>query len=282
MDMVETSIYNQYLKEVKIHKLLNFEEEIALAKRIKQGDKDALTSLINSNLRLVIKIARQYVVPNNRQMDIIQEGNMGLMTAAKKFSPEFNVRFASYAALWIKQAIGRYLASDTSFIHLPSRKASILKHIKKFRSEFKKIHTREPFIDEIKDNLNVEEKVIKQLYPYIYEKIDSLDATTNNKKEKRLSSLYDYISSNETENPEQILLQKEVGIQLDKQLDILGPRDKDILKNRYCLNQDKRVVPFHVLGEKYSISPESVRQIELRALKKLRANKDVLISAVPV
>lgn len=280
--MAEMSIYNQYLREVKMHKLLNFEQEIELSRKIKKGDKDALKSLINSNLRLVIKIARQYVVPTNRQMDIIQEGNIGLMTAAKKFSPEFNVRFASYAALWIKQAIGRYLSSDTSFIHLPSRKALLVKNIKRFRLEFKRMQGREPFVDEIKDNLNIEEKVIKQLYPYIYEKVDSLDATTNGKKEKRVSSLYDFLPSSEKENPEEVFLQKEVGIQLDKQLDILGPRDKDILKNRYCINQEHRVVPFHVLGEKYSISPESVRQIELRALKKLRANKDILITAVPV
>ena len=278
----ETSIYNQYVKEVKNYHLLTCEEEKELAIKIKKGDAKALESLVNSNLRLVIKIAHHYIIPSNKIMDIIQEGNIGLMTAARKFSPDFNVRFASYASLWIKQSISRYLTSNDELIHLPSRKATIVRNIKKFRAEFKKMNEREPLTEEILKEIDIEEKQLKTLHTFIYESICSLDANVSfSKKEKNTSTLYDYISSGNAENPENIYITRELGLQLDKQLDFLGERDKDILKNRYRLNRDKKVIPFHELGKKYSLSPESVRQIEIRALNKLKAKKDELINVIP-
>ena len=279
--MIDKSIYNQYLREVKNHRLLSAKEEIALAKKIKKGDEIALQCLINSNLRLVIKIAHHYMVPISKLMDIIQEGNIGLMTAAKKFSPDFNVRFASYAALWIRQAISRYISSNEGPIHLPSRKSTIVKNVKKFRAEFKKEHHREPINQEIIDRLGLKEQVLKQLYPYIYDKIESLDAICGD-KEKSRTSLYDFLPQNTLHNPEDDYILKEVTKKLDEQLNILSVRDKDILKNRYCMNIDKKKVPFHVLGRKYSISPESVRQIEIKSLKKLRANKKSFLDSIPV
>ncbi len=280
--MKETSIYNQYVREVKNYRLLNSEEEKELATKIKKGDVKALECLINSNLRLVIKIAHNYIIPSNKLMDIIQEGNIGLMTAARKFSPDFNVRFASYASLWIKQSISRYLSSNDELIHLPSRKATIVRNIKKFRAEFKKKHEREPFSVEILKEIDIDEKQLKTLYPFIYENVCSLDAgITSNKKEKSTSTLYDYVISDNKENPEAIYIAQDVELQLDKQLDFLGTRDKDIIKNRYRLNIEKKVIPFNELGKKYSLSPESVRQIEIRAIKKLRVKKEELINAIP-
>ena len=278
---MDNSIYNQYLREVKSHKLLTAEEEIGLANRIKKGDAVALKHLINSNLRLVIKIAHRYIVPSNRLMDIIQEGNIGLMTAARKFSSDFNVRFASYASLWIKQAISRYVSSNDELIHLPTRKSTIVKSIRRFRTEFKKENHREPINEEIIERLGLKEKVFKQLYPYIYDRIDSLDAICGD-KEKARTSLYDYLPQSSLQNPEDAYILKEVTEKLDEQLDMLGSRDKDILKNRYCMNMEKKKIPFHVLGSKYSISPESVRQIEIRALRKLRANKEMFLTSIPV
>jgi len=277
----ETSIYNQYVKEVKNYRLLTNEEEKELAIRIKNGDKKALQLLINSNLRLVIKIAHHYIVPSSKLMDIIQEGNVGLMTAARKFSHNFNVRFASYASLWIKQSINRYLASNDEIIRLPSRKATVVKNIKKFIADFKKHNKREPFTEEILKAFDIEEKQLRTLQPFIYENICSLDANiVSNKKEKNSSTLYDYIPTDSSENPETICITKDIALQLDKQLDFLGARDKDILKNRYRLNMEKKVIPFHELGKKYSLSPESVRQIEIRAMKKLKAKKDKLVNVI--
>ena len=278
----EISIYNQYVKEVKNYRLLTSEEEKELSLKIKKGDENALKHLINSNLRLVIKIAHHYIVPSGKLMDIIQEGNIGLMTAARKFSIDFNVRFASYASLGIKQSINRYLASHDELIRLPSRKATVVKNIKKFRLEFKKQNEREPLAEEILKEVDIEEKQLRMLHPFIYESVCSLDASiSSGKKEKNSSTLYDYISSDSKENPETIYITQDIALQLDKQLDFLGERDKDILKNRYRLNIEKKVIPFHELGKKYSLSPESVRQIEIRALKKLRARKKELVNAIP-
>jgi len=278
----ETSIYNQYVKEVKNYRLLTSEEEKELSYRIKKGDAKALELLVNSNLRLVIKIAHHYIVPSNKLMDIIQEGNIGLMTAAKKFSPDFNVRFASYASLWIKQSITRYLASNDELIRLPSRKAAVVRNVKKFRAEFKKMNEREPFAEEILKEVDVEKKQLQTLHTFIYDNIYSLDANVSlGKKDKNTLTLYDYIASDAKENPETIYISQDIRKQLDKQLEFLGERDKDILKNRYRLNMEKKVVPFHELGKKYALSPESVRQITIRAIRKLKAKKEELISAIP-
>ena len=275
-------VYNQYLKEVKRYRLLTSAEEIELAIRIKKGDTKALDLLINSNLRLVVKIAHHYIVPSNKLMDIIQEGNIGLMTAAKKFLPDFNVRFASYASLWIKQSISRYLATGDEIIRLPSRKATLVKNVKKFRVEFKKANKREPNFEEITKDLGIEKKQLQTLHTFIYDSICSLDGESYvERNEKNTSTLYDYLPSNEKEEPENVYIMNDVKIQLEKQLDFLSERDKDILKNRYRLNREKKVVPFHELGKKYSLSPEAVRQIEIRAIKKLRSRKDILMNAIP-
>ncbi|MGP1437670.1 MAG: sigma-70 family RNA polymerase sigma factor [Treponema sp.] len=279
---METSIYNQYLKEIKSYRLLDATEEKELAIKIKKGDIKALERLINSNLRLVVKIAHHYIIPSNKLMDIIQEGNIGLMTAAKKFSPDFNVRFASYAALWIKQAINRYIASSDTLIRLPSRKAVLVRNVKRFRNEFKKINKREPFFEEIEKEFDVKKNQLQALHTFIYENIISLDANIEaTKKEKNANTLYDYVVKDTKEDPEEMYMLKEIKIQLDKQLDFLGARDKDILKNRYCLNNEKKVIPFHKLGKKYSLSPESVRQIEIRAIKKLKDRKEELLKTIP-
>lgn len=277
----ETSIYNQYIKEVKRYRLLTCEEEKELSYRIKKGDAKALELLVNSNLRLVIKIVHRYIIPSNKLMDLIQEGNMGLMIAAKKFSPNFNVRFASYASLWIKQSISRYLSSD-DLIRLPSRKAAVVRSVKKFRAEFKKMHEKEPLIEEILKEVDIEKKQLQTLHTFIYDNIYSLDADVSlGKKDRNTSTLYDYVISDSKENPESIYIIKDIWQQLDKQLDFLGARDKDILKNRYCLNIEKKVIPFHELGKKHALSSESVRQITIRAIKKLKAKKEELMSAIP-
>ena len=278
----ELSVYGQYLKEIKKYSLLTCEQEKELSLRIKKGDKEALECLINSNLRLVVKIAHHYTAPSAKLMDIIQEGNIGLITAAKKFSPNFNVRFASYAALWIKQSISRFLTSNDEIIHLPSRKATVVKNVKKFRAEFKRKNKREPLSEEILKEVDVEKTQLQTLHTFMYGNFCSLDANlTSGNKGKNTTTLHDYIMADSKENPETIYIMQDIALQLDKQLDFLGARDKDIIKNRYRLNREMKIIPFHELGKKHSLSPESVRQITLRAIKKLKARKEVLVKAIP-
>ena len=278
----EISVYGQYLKEIKKYSLLTCEQEKELSLRIKKGDKEALECLINSNLRLVVKIAHHYTAPSAKLMDIIQEGNIGLITAAKKFSPNFNVRFASYAALWIKQSISRFLTSNDEIIHLPSRKATVVKNVKKFRAEFKKKNKREPLSEEILKEVGVEKTQLQTLHTFIYGNFCSLDPNlTSGNKGRNTTTLHDYIMADSKENPETIYIMQDIALQLDKQLDFLGARDKDIIKNRYRLNREMKIIPFHELGKKHSLSPESVRQITLRAIKKLKARKEVLVKAIP-
>lgn len=142
-------VFTKYLKEVNKYSLLTKEQELILSKKIKNGCKESLELLINSNLRLVIRIAKMHSSNSHELMDIIQEGNMGLITAAKKFSAGFNVRFASYASFWIQRSILTYLSDSDKIIRLPALKKIILKKIKDFRFKYKIDNGREPSLDEI-------------------------------------------------------------------------------------------------------------------------------------
>lgn len=276
---MSNNIFMQYVQDAKKYPLLTAQEEILLANKIKNGCKKSLEKMINSNLRLVIKVAKKYSSNYCELMDIIQEGNMGLITAAKKYSPEFNIRFSFYACFWIRQAINRYLPYSGKTIYLPVRKYALLRGIRRFIIEYKNDKGKEPSFSEIADYFAVNKKHVYQLRNFIYGNIGSLDAVVN---EETCSSLYDYVVADENiYNPEKIYIRKEINTQIDKILDMFDGREKDIMLSRYCLNGGVKAVPLHKLGSKYGISAESVRKIELKVLMKLRTKKKMILDAVP-
>lgn len=259
----------QYIRDAKKYPLLTAEEELSLADAVKHGNKNAEEKLITSNLRLVIRLAKKYSSNNSQILELIQEGNMGLMKAVRHFSKAFNVRFSSYAVFWIKQAFMRYLNTSQRIVKLPLRKELLIRQLQNEEENYTILHGTKPSYDELSKILNIPREDIEKVKAYTESGMCSLDAPVT---ESVNSCLYDMIPCN-TYNPENQVLDNEVKAELDKYFEMLSDREKDVVKNRYGLNGTKKATPFAVLGKKYSISAESIRQTQLRALKKLKSKK---------
>jgi RNA polymerase primary sigma factor len=154
-DVQDNDVVQSYFSQIKAIPLLEFEDEVVLAKRIQMGDKLARQKLIEANLRLVVKIARSYAISDVPMMDIIQEGNIGLMHAVEKYDYNKNVRFATYASWWIRQAIGRFMTNKRRAIRLPQRKEEILRKIQKAYHTLSQLLMHQPTSDEIAEEIGV-------------------------------------------------------------------------------------------------------------------------------
>jgi len=269
-DAQDASILQTYFNQIKAIPLLTFEEALELSRRIQNGDGEARRRLIEANLRLVIKIARGYVATGVPLMDIIQEGNLGLIRAAEKYDYARNIRFSTYANWWIRQAISRYISNKQRVIRLPHRKEVLLHRIRKTYHTLSQTLMRQPRTDEIADSLGLPleevEKILKMSNGFI-----SLEMDTGPDESAVVADLHeDY-----TYNPERAFLRKSARADTIRFLGMLKDKEKRILMYRYQLNGDKERT-LKTIGDKMGISPETVRQIEIKALKKIRSHADEL------
>ncbi len=252
-----------YLKEVSQYKLLNFEEEKELSRKIEDGDQDALNQLINSNLRLVIKIAKSFVSKDYPLIDVIQDGNIGLIRAAQKFDYRRNVRFSTYASRWIKQMIIRSLSQKKRIVRLPYRKEKALKKLKEFSSKYMSENKRYPTTAEISEELGIRPKEVETT-KFSEITVSSLEESLNDEN----TFLRENVIGNTTFNPFDTLIRKDLEEETLRALDSLYPKEKTILIHRFGLSAEKRFT-LKQMGDHFGISPETVRQIEIRTLKKL-------------
>jgi len=257
------SARNFYLIDVNKDKLLSAEEEKYLSMRAKSGDREARDKLINSNLRLVIKIARGYVNNEIDFLDLVQEGNLGLIRAVDKFNYTKNVRFSTYASFWIKQSIARAIISKSRAIRLPHRKAEKIRKLEKAFQQISKENGKFPELQDIVEKSNLDEKEVKNLMSLptrvcsIVSKIDS-DSP----------SLIRYIEDPRY-SPDTILFKNFLKGKAKEMMEILTEREKKVLALRYSFISGEK----HTLKDiasKLNVSPETVRQIEIKALKKIR------------
>ncbi|AIN93769.1 sigma-70 family RNA polymerase sigma factor [Treponema putidum] len=267
-----------YIHDTKKYPLLSAQEEAELADEVKKGNKKAIETLITSNLRLVIKMAKKFSSNENQILELIQEGNMGLMKAASKFSKSFKVRFSSYAAWWIKQSFIRYLNSSDKVIKIPVRKEALIRQVHQEEEKYRIKYGISPSYRQLAEILKEKVDVIAQIKAFNYTDICSLDDPIDNESS---TNLYDFIPCN-TYNPEEEFIDNEFKEKLNKCLEILNDREKDVLKHRYGLDGTMTSTTFAVLGKKHSISAESIRQTQLRALKKLRADTNKIKAMVLV
>ncbi len=275
LNEVENS-YLAYIKDVNCHPLLNFEEEQKLAKKTRKGDKKARAQLINSNLRLVVKIAMHYYKAKYNLMDLIQEGNIGLIIAVDKFNHRKKFKFSTYSSWWIKHFITRSILKKEFQINMPLRKVELLFKLEKsIYSLFQKFD-RVPNIGELVKDLGVKAEKIKEIMNYT-SPILSLDSAVGPNSDM---NLMDIISSRDCQ-PDELTFNHCL---LEYELDILRTlvkRDAEIIKYRYGFYDGKNLTLKDV-SKIFGISPEAIRQIELRTLKKIRLNyedlKDYLIN----
>jgi len=252
-----------YMKEVNRYCLLKPEEELDLSQQVSEGSEIARQRLINSNLRLVVKLANLYTNQGMPLMDLIQEGNLGLIKAAEKFDYRKNVRFSTYACWWIKQAISRALINKKRTIRLPHRKEDALRRVMAIMDEFQNEQMRSPTIEEIAEKTGFTEENILYLL-----EVSGSPVSLDNENCLEKGSLIDLVED-PRENPDQALIHKNMVEDTQRFLEMLKDREREVISYRYSLYD----------GEKYTlkevssfmgISPETVRQIEIRAIRKLR------------
>jgi len=263
------SVPETYFRQIKAFPLLAFEDELELSKRIQSGDKGAMHKLVNANLRLVIKIARPYVKADINFMDIVQEGNMGLMHAAQKYDHQKKVRFCTYASWWIRQYITRYLSNKNRIVRLPHRKEEILRKIQHTYNTLSQTLMHQPNSKEIAGVLGISAYDVEYI---INMSCDPLCLETDNTDD--YAPVTD-VHADYTYSPEKTFLKKSSRDSAIHFLDSLKDREKRILTYRFQLDGCERHT-LKKISDKMGISPETVRQIEMKALKKIRSRADDL------
>lgn len=254
-----------YLKEIRTIPLLKPEEEITLAKRIKRKDKEAYNRMVRSNLRLVINIAKRYVHFGVPFMDLIEEGNMGLMKAVEKFNPQKGYRFSTYAAWWIKQSITRSISEQGKIIRIPVYMQELLNKYKKIAERLSQKLHRIATEAEIAKKMKLPAEKIHEINRWTL-KPASLEEPMGEDGEDQIKDIIEDKNAVSPQEELQNFLQRE---RIDNLLDKMSKREKEILDLRFGLIDGST----HTLAEvskKIGVSRERIRQIEESALKKLR------------
>ena len=258
--------FGLYLREIGREKLLTPEEEIKLAARIKRGDKAARERMITANLRLVVKLATDYANLGLPMLDLISEGNIGLMRAVERFDPKKGGKLSTYAAWWIKQSIKRALANQSKTIRVPVHQVEKIAKIRRLTEQLTAELGREPSDEELADEVGLTAEKIAALKSSSIRPA-SLDAPVGQDDGETLFG--DMISDENAEDPLEELEEKDMRSNLAGLLKVLTPRERDIIKARYGLGGAK-MKTLEDIGHKFGITRERIRQIQMGALKKLR------------
>jgi len=254
---------SSYLRQIRTDSLLTAEEEKVLSRRIQDGDEWARERLIKSNLRLVVKIARGYLSSSMDLLDIIQEGNMGLIKAAEKYDFRKNVRFSTYASFWIRQSIARALSNESRMIRLPHRKDEGLRKVARASQRLSKKSGRVPGAEELSEETRMKVEDIEKILQ-LPDKVLSIESG-----EETFSFSLQNVLEDPKYNPDYIFMRNYLKEKTDEMLGILNEKERSVLLYRYAFI-DGRKITLKNIGSKLSISPETVRQIEMRALRKIR------------
>src|SRR6056297_919145 len=254
-----------YLKEMGKVDLLTKEEEVELAKRVEQGDEEARRQLTEANLRLVVSIAKKYIGQGMSFLDLIQEGNMGLMKAVEKFDYTKGYKFSTYATWWIRQAITRAIADQGRTIRVPVHMVEKINKLIKIQRQLLQEKGREPTPEEIAEEMDISADKVSEIKKIAQESV-SLDTPIGEEED---SSLGDFIEDTKTPEPSSTVSKNLLKEQLDSVLDTLTDREKRILELRFGI-EDGRPRTLEEVGKEFGVTRERIRQIEAKALRKLR------------
>ncbi|RKD34719.1 RNA polymerase sigma factor RpoD [Thermohalobacter berrensis] len=254
-----------YLKEIGKVPLLTAEEEIELAKRMEQGDEEAKRKLTEANLRLVVSIAKRYVGRGMLFLDLIQEGNLGLIKAVEKFDYRKGYKFSTYATWWIRQAITRAIADQARTIRIPVHMVETINKLIRVSRQLLQKLGREPNPDEIAKEMNMDEEKVREILKIAQEPV-SLETPIGEEEDSHLG---DFIPDDDVQAPAEAATFALLKEQLVDVLDTLTPREQKVLMLRFGL-EDGRARTLEEVGKEFNVTRERIRQIEAKALRKLR------------
>ncbi|HET8839255.1 MAG TPA: RNA polymerase sigma factor RpoD/SigA [Flavobacteriaceae bacterium] len=261
----ESVSLDKYLQDIGKVDLITAEEEVELAQRIRQGDQKALEKLTTANLRFVVSVAKQYQNQGLKLPDLINEGNVGLVKAAKRFDETRGFKFISYAVWWIRQSILQALAEQSRVVRLPLNKIGSINKINKAFSHLEQINQRPPTAEEIAKELDMSVYVVQQSLKNSGRHV-SMDAPL---KEGETSSLYDVVRSGESPDPDADLMRDSLNQEINTVLDTLTKREADVIRLFYGLESGPPMT-LEEIGETFGLTRERVRQIREKGIRRLR------------
>ena len=255
----------RYLKEIGKVPLLSADEEIELAKRMEQGDEEAKKRLCEANLRLVVSIAKRYVGRGMLFLDLIQEGNLGLIKAVDKFDYRKGYKFSTYATWWIRQAITRSIADQARTIRIPVHMVETINKLIRVSRQLLQTYGREPTPEEIAAEMNISVEKVREIQKIAQEPV-SLETPIGEEEDSHLG---DFIPDDDVPAPAEAAAFSMLKEQLIEVLDTLTEREQKVLKLRFGL-EDGRARTLEEVGKEFDVTRERIRQIEAKALRKLR------------
>ena len=261
-----------YLREIGKIPLLSPEEEAELAKQIVEGEQKAKDKMVEANMRLVVSIAKRYSGRGLDFLDLIQEGNTGLLRAVEKFDPEKGFKFSTYATWWIRQAITRAIADQARTIRIPVHMVETINKVLRTTRKLTTELNREPTTDEIAKGLDMEVDKVEYVMR-IKQDIASLDASVGRDGDDEDSVLGDFVEDEERVSPEDSAANQILKEQLASIISTLSDREQKIIKMRFGIGGE-RPHTLEEVGAEFSVTRERIRQIEAKALSKLRKHKD--------
>lgn len=255
----------QYLREIRSYPRLTPEQERTLAQRCAQGDEEAIRQMVNSNLRLVVSVAREYAGRGVPLLDLIQEGSIGLMVAAKKFDYTMEFRFSTYATKWIRQGVTRYLLNHANLIRVPVHTAERIRKVAQMRATMLQQHGTEPSDEQLAHSCDISVEKLRQLMQ-LHPEICSLDAPLGAEDDGAVSAILEDIGAVQ---PYEALIREELNQTMESLLQMLEERQRQILQLHFGMS-DGVCHSLDEIGRILGISKERARQIERQGMEKLQ------------
>jgi RNA polymerase primary sigma factor len=261
----DNSSFEKYLQDISKEQMISPDEEVELAQQIKAGNKEALDKLVKANLRFVVSVAKQYQNQGLGLQDLINEGNLGLIKAAKRFDETRGFKFISYAVWWIRQSISHAIADQSRIVRLPVNQLGAVNRIKKEVARLEQMYNRQPTVEEIAEVIDLPINKIGEVIKISARHL-SMDAPISNEDD---TNFIDTFISDEVTHTDAILIQESLENEINRSMEVLDEREKELIRMFFGIGKSHEYT-LDEIGEKFNITREGARQIKEKALKKLR------------